>query len=265
MEDTTAIVTATPDHCAPVTKAESQQAPGYEEEAGGWDIGTGSAGWNPQSAAAAMELPVLTQPGLGVTKTTVTTITQTGGDWNSSLFNVCGDGTTCEADTALGLSHCIAHTLRLSVKVTKLLVWVTELFKWWMAIILTILQGPTACYALPLLRKFSVFIEDFSSMILLHDTTSIYQHSVGWLNVFKLEKLSNRLLLSCEELQRTKPCPIFLSFHPCRSLRGLCALLPGPESGPPLWGVSVFATAPWLHVCHAGGNQGEIQDTGQCL
>ncbi|XP_052313566.1 uncharacterized protein LOC118390860 isoform X2 [Oncorhynchus keta] len=95
MEDTTAIVTATTDHCAPVTKAALQQAPGYEEEAGGWDIGTGSAGWNPQSAAAAMELPVLTQPGLGVTKTTVTTITQTGGDWNSSLFNVCGDKTTC--------------------------------------------------------------------------------------------------------------------------------------------------------------------------
>lgn len=94
-----------------------QQAPGYEEEAGGWDIGTGSAGWNPQSAAAAMELPVLMQPGLGVTKTTVTTITQTGGDWNSSLFNVCGDKTTCEADIALGLSHCIAHTFRLSVKV----------------------------------------------------------------------------------------------------------------------------------------------------
>ncbi|XP_029546316.1 PLAC8-like protein 1 isoform X2 [Salmo trutta] len=81
--------------CAPVTKAALQQAPGYEEEAGGWDIGTGSAGWNPQSAAAAMELPVLMQPGLGVTKTTVTTITQTGGDWSSSLFNVCGDKTTC--------------------------------------------------------------------------------------------------------------------------------------------------------------------------
>ncbi|XP_029555568.1 cornifelin homolog A isoform X1 [Salmo trutta] len=94
MEDTTAIVTT--DHCAPVTKAAKQQAPGDEEdeEAGGWDIGTES--WNTQSAAsAAMKLPVLTQPGLGVTTTTVTTITQTGGDWSSSLFNVCGDRTTC--------------------------------------------------------------------------------------------------------------------------------------------------------------------------
>lgn len=97
--------------CAPVTKAAKQQAPGDEEdeEAGGWDIGTES--WNTQSAAsAAMKLPVLTQPGLGVTTTTVTTITQTGGDWSSSLFNVCGDRTTCEADTALGLLHCIVHT-----------------------------------------------------------------------------------------------------------------------------------------------------------
>nr|XP_046154193.1 PLAC8-like protein 1 isoform X2 [Oncorhynchus gorbuscha] len=94
MEDTTAIVTTV--HCAPVTKAAKQQAPGDEEdeEAGGWDIGTES--WNTQSAAsAAMKLPVLTQPGLGVTTTTVTTITQTGGDWSSSLFNVCGDRTTC--------------------------------------------------------------------------------------------------------------------------------------------------------------------------
>lgn len=97
--------------CAPVTKAAKQQAPGDEEdeEAGGSDIGTES--WNTQSAAsAAMKLPVLTQPGLGVTTTTVTTITQTGGDWSSSLFNVCGDRTTCEADTALGLLHCIVHT-----------------------------------------------------------------------------------------------------------------------------------------------------------
>ncbi|XP_041656675.1 cornifelin homolog B [Cheilinus undulatus] len=39
--------------------------------------------------------PVLTQPGLGVTTTTITTITQTGGDWSTSLFDVCGDKTTC--------------------------------------------------------------------------------------------------------------------------------------------------------------------------
>ncbi|XP_068601092.1 cornifelin homolog B [Brachionichthys hirsutus] len=39
--------------------------------------------------------PVLTQPGLGITKTTVTTISQTGGEWSSGLFDVCGDKTTC--------------------------------------------------------------------------------------------------------------------------------------------------------------------------
>ncbi|KAJ8408830.1 hypothetical protein AAFF_G00246480 [Aldrovandia affinis] len=47
------------------------------------------------SPSAAMDLPVITQPGLGVTTTTVTTITQTGGDWSTGLFNVCGDMTTC--------------------------------------------------------------------------------------------------------------------------------------------------------------------------
>ncbi|KAL0994735.1 hypothetical protein UPYG_G00126460 [Umbra pygmaea] len=93
MDDTTAIVS--PDNFTTEHKAAKPEAPG-DEEAAGWDIGTGSAGWNPQSAeAAAFELPVLTQPGLGVTTTTVTTITQTGGDWSSSLFNVCGDWTTC--------------------------------------------------------------------------------------------------------------------------------------------------------------------------
>ncbi|CAJ1063548.1 cornifelin homolog B isoform X1 [Xyrichtys novacula] len=39
--------------------------------------------------------PVLTQPGLGVTTTTITTITQTGGGWSTGLFDVCGDKTTC--------------------------------------------------------------------------------------------------------------------------------------------------------------------------
>ncbi|RXN26704.1 leucine--tRNA cytoplasmic [Labeo rohita] len=47
------------------------------------------------TGSEAMELPVVTQPGLGVTTTTVTTITQTGGDWSSGLFNVCGDTSTC--------------------------------------------------------------------------------------------------------------------------------------------------------------------------
>uniref|UniRef100_G3QBY0 Glutaredoxin and cysteine rich domain containing 2 n=1 Tax=Gasterosteus aculeatus aculeatus TaxID=481459 RepID=G3QBY0_GASAC len=39
--------------------------------------------------------PILTQPGLGITTTTITTITQTGGDWSTGLLNVCGDKTTC--------------------------------------------------------------------------------------------------------------------------------------------------------------------------
>ncbi|XP_060911154.1 PLAC8-like protein 1 [Labrus mixtus] len=38
---------------------------------------------------------VLAQPGLGVTTTTITTITQTGGDWSTGLLDICGDKTTC--------------------------------------------------------------------------------------------------------------------------------------------------------------------------
>ncbi|XP_032388852.1 cornifelin [Etheostoma spectabile] len=38
---------------------------------------------------------VLTQPGLGITTTTITTITQTGGDWSTGLFDICRDKTTC--------------------------------------------------------------------------------------------------------------------------------------------------------------------------
>ncbi|KAF5892968.1 PLAC8-like protein 1, partial [Clarias magur] len=41
------------------------------------------------------EQPVLTQPGLGVTTTTVTSITQTGGDWSTGLFDLCDDVGTC--------------------------------------------------------------------------------------------------------------------------------------------------------------------------
>lgn len=48
------------------------------------------------------ELPVLTQPGLGVTTTTVTTITQTGGDWSTGLFDVCDDVSTCKRTRGSG-------------------------------------------------------------------------------------------------------------------------------------------------------------------
>lgn len=59
---------------------------GGEERAERW------TSWNDR----AMEPPVLTQPGLGVTTTTVTTITQTGGDWSTGLFDVCDDLSTCK-------------------------------------------------------------------------------------------------------------------------------------------------------------------------
>ncbi|XP_031427639.1 cornifelin homolog B isoform X2 [Clupea harengus] len=50
----------------------------------------------PIAASAVMaDSPVVTQPGLGRTTTTVTTITQTGGDWSTGLFNVCGESSTC--------------------------------------------------------------------------------------------------------------------------------------------------------------------------
>lgn len=45
--------------------------------------------------------PVVTQPGLGITTTTVTTITQTGGDWSTGLFDICGDKTTCNMNAHL--------------------------------------------------------------------------------------------------------------------------------------------------------------------
>lgn len=56
---------------------------------------TGRGGWRPQSNAVTTDLPVLTQPGRGVTTTTITTITQTGGDWSTGLLEVWGDMTTC--------------------------------------------------------------------------------------------------------------------------------------------------------------------------
>ncbi|XP_056266196.1 PLAC8-like protein 1 [Pseudoliparis swirei] len=58
-----------------------------EEEAGG--VATGSENDSRSND------PALTQPGLGVTTTTVTTVTQTGGVWSSGLLDVGGDRTTC--------------------------------------------------------------------------------------------------------------------------------------------------------------------------
>jgi len=57
--------------------------------------------------------PVLTQPGLGVTTTTITTITQTGGDWSTGLFDVCGDKTTCNMNAQTHEhGHASVHILR---------------------------------------------------------------------------------------------------------------------------------------------------------
>lgn len=64
-----------------------------EEEAGGFTAGS-EDDWRSNNVPAVTDL-IVTQPGLGITTTTVTTITQTGGDWSTGLFDVCGDKTTC--------------------------------------------------------------------------------------------------------------------------------------------------------------------------
>ncbi|XP_035034670.1 PLAC8-like protein 1 isoform X1 [Hippoglossus stenolepis] len=64
-----------------------------EEDAGG--LATGSEANRRSIDAPAATDPILTQPGLGVTTTTITTITQTGGGWSSGLFDICGDKTSC--------------------------------------------------------------------------------------------------------------------------------------------------------------------------
>lgn len=66
--------------------------------------------WRSDNSPAVTD-PILTQPGLGVTTTTITTITQTGGDWSTGLFDICGDKTTCNMNTQG--SHAPITTLRL--------------------------------------------------------------------------------------------------------------------------------------------------------
>ncbi|KAM9331785.1 cornifelin homolog A [Pholidichthys leucotaenia] len=65
----------------------------HEEEVGGFTTESEDK-WRSDKVHAVAD-PVLTQPGLGITTTTITTITQTGGDWSTGLFDVCGDKTTC--------------------------------------------------------------------------------------------------------------------------------------------------------------------------
>ncbi|KAM8741738.1 PLAC8-like protein 1 isoform 3-T3 [Acanthopagrus schlegelii] len=74
-----------------VTEASATVPP--EEEVSGST--TGSEGNRRSDDVPAVTEPILTQPGLGITTTTITTITQTGGDWSTGLFDVCGDKTTC--------------------------------------------------------------------------------------------------------------------------------------------------------------------------
>ncbi|XP_077402352.1 PLAC8-like protein 1 [Vanacampus margaritifer] len=65
---------------------------GFQEK-GEQSLSTGSKpNWRSNNAPYAA---ALTQPGLGVTTTTITTITQSGGDWTSGLFDICGDKWTC--------------------------------------------------------------------------------------------------------------------------------------------------------------------------
>lgn len=88
-----------------------------EEEVAGFTAG--SQGNRRSDDVPAVTEPILTQPGLGITTTTITTITQTGGDWSTGLFDVCGDKTTCNMKTLdshkLTQSH-LYHSLDLSTK-----------------------------------------------------------------------------------------------------------------------------------------------------
>lgn len=88
-----------------------------EEEVAGFTAG--SQGNRRSDDVPAVTEPILTQPGLGITTTTITTITQTGGDWSTGLFDVCGDKTTCNMKTLdshkLTQSH-LYHSLYLSTK-----------------------------------------------------------------------------------------------------------------------------------------------------
>ncbi|XP_078122161.1 cornifelin homolog A isoform X1 [Sander vitreus] len=90
-----------------VTKASASAF--QEEEVGGFTTGNkDDLGSNNVTAATD---PVLTQPGLGVTTTTITTITQTGGDWSTGLFDICRDKTTCVLGAMVPccLDLCLAH------------------------------------------------------------------------------------------------------------------------------------------------------------
>ncbi|XP_066502781.1 PLAC8-like protein 1 isoform X3 [Hoplias malabaricus] len=64
-------------HCQNIQLPLLSSEPLMEDSGGRGTRGNGAGSWSPHNDE--LELPVLTQPGLGVTTTTVTTITQTGG------------------------------------------------------------------------------------------------------------------------------------------------------------------------------------------
>ncbi|XP_046907787.1 cornifelin homolog A isoform X2 [Hypomesus transpacificus] len=93
MEDTSDAERSAPETTVPGEEEQEEEEEEEEEE----EVAvreTGSGSWRRPSGRAT-DLPVLTQPGLGVTTTTITTITQTGGGWSTGLLDVCGDVTTC--------------------------------------------------------------------------------------------------------------------------------------------------------------------------
>ncbi|XP_030292970.1 PLAC8-like protein 1 [Sparus aurata] len=80
-------------HQPELSVTEASASVSSEEEVAGFTAG--SQGNRRSDDVPAVTEPILTQPGLGITTTTITTITQTGGDWSTGLFDVCRDKTTC--------------------------------------------------------------------------------------------------------------------------------------------------------------------------
>ncbi|XP_061818549.1 uncharacterized protein [Nerophis lumbriciformis] len=64
-----------------------------EKEDGGLPAGSSANGRS--NSAPFASVVALTQPGLGVTTTTITTITQTGGTWSTGLLDFDADTSTC--------------------------------------------------------------------------------------------------------------------------------------------------------------------------
>ncbi|XP_051902610.1 PLAC8-like protein 1 [Hippocampus zosterae] len=74
-----------------VTHQPSLSGSMLEEKGDGGFSAVSVKNWRSNNASTV----ALTQPGLGIATTTATTITQTGGDWSSGLFDICGDKCTC--------------------------------------------------------------------------------------------------------------------------------------------------------------------------